>query len=1484
MADVTVDRVQIEVEATAKDVNKVFNSLAQRLSTLKKSMTGFDTSQLTNMTNALNKLSTSIDNLASKAKNTNVAPKVDTSGISKAEEKINSGVQNIRESLAGLQSYANAAMNGDSSALTSFDRRVTSIQSSIDTLKEKLEASKDALSIEVPTEEFTKLDNQITTARDKFDELIAKEKEFSNSGKTNTAEYAPLQTDIAAARDALNALVAKQGEMITNGSAFTSPYKEYKATLEQLQGTLDSLKNKVHSTVSQMNVAPKVNTSTAQTNLSALKTAALSAASAISKISASSVVSGIRNLSSSFTRLGSNIVNLKSKLSSLNGMFNKGFASVLKYAFGIRSTYVLIRRLRQAIKDSFTELQQSGAYYETTKANIDALKSSLSILKYQFGAAFEPIFNTIAPALQTFINYLIAAMNTLSAFIAKLTGKSTYSKAVKATADIAGNAGSAANSAKEMAKQLQGFDELNNLSGESGGGSGGSGGSSGDSSGVTYVSESVENALGSFSNDLINKIKEGDWEGLGNTIRDKLMEMMDNIPWSKIQEKASKFGTGLADFLNGLFETNEDGSNVFTSVGKTAAEALNTAFDFLKSFGEEFDWDSFGDSLGRGITTFFETFEWDEAGEACNTWITGILDAGIALLKSTDWNEIGTSFAEFLNGFDFSEIWSKVTTFCSKLITSIGQVITGFKTNASEKTKLTTAIGGLLGVLAISKSIPLTLTFAAALAGIWIGTKYYEITSGNKVDQSFTEEIGDILEGLFGETKVKINLAGAISFVYDELTGQNNEDETGAVKAIKKALAFAITTMTGMRFVIDIAKIISFKSQNEGKDWETFKSDFWAGVKKAIQTIMINGTPFSIPVNLYKILNFVADKLEGTSLGDAISKVKSKFKEEWDKIWGNTNYSKTGANGMPSAVAETLDSNNTTLESLGKNIWEGIKNGFVKVIDGWWQPVKDMWDNLVSDIKEIFGISSPAKTMEPYGEYIFDGIVKGFKAKFNTFKTAIKTLWTKIKSWLKTYITDKISGVFNGIKTITITVNGIIGSGFETIKDAWEKIKDKKATLTATVKETTTGALNKVKEVWESSKRKAVTIAVSFVKDFGKGINNVVDYVKSFGGTALDVAIKLKENFGSGIKSVADWLKSLKGGTDIEAKVTLKSVFSDGAKSITDWITKQGSTDVNATVELEKSKKWNDAGGTIAEWVTKNGGSAVVTQAIGLTQSSTWNSVGGTVAGWVTKYGGSGVVSQAIGLVKSKKWTDAGGTIAKWVNSNGGSSTVTSSVDLTQSSSWLKYGKTLSAWITGGKSVSVSATVNLVSGWSGTIAQWLIKMFGGAKANDNGTFTVGPFTAQRRGGSFVGSSWHSIPQFAKGGLPNHGTLFAAGEKGAEVVGNIGHRTEVLNRSQLAATMSYSITKGLAQFRNLKFDPQMATNNNIDSVGYNYASYMSDAIIEQNKLMAEQNELLREQNRLIAEKDVSISSKDVFSATRKEATNYFNRTGNSPFLF
>lgn len=84
-----------------------------------------------------------------------------------------------------------------------------------------------------------------------------------------------------------------------------------------------------------------------------------------------------------------------------------------------------------------------------------------------------------------------------------------------------------------------------------------------------------------------------------------------------------------------------------------------------------------------------------------------------------------------------------------------------------------------------------------------------------------------------------------------------------------------------------------------------------------------------------------------------------------------------------------------------------------------------------------------------------------------------------------------------------------------------------------------------------------------------------------------------------------------------------------------------------------------------------------------------------------------------------------------------------------------------------------------------------------ATANTQIKLVVSGGGSRAMGGIFSAGIWHNIPQFANGGMPSHGTVFAAGENGAEIVGNINRRTEVLNRSQIASAIYTAVADAMS---------------------------------------------------------------------------------------
>lgn len=275
---------------------------------------------------------------------------------------------------------------------------------------------------------------------------------------------------------------------------------------------------------------------------------------------------------------------------------------------------------------------------------VKILKNQLQQLGIIFGQTFINAFRPALKAMNSFLSAVISfaqqVFNALGAIFGwkiEITSsgiKDELGDVADTVGDISDGAGGAgdglgkaAKNAKDLKQQLQGFDKLNLLttdknggSGGSGGkgGSGGSGGSGGGGGGASGDDLSVK--VTRQENPIFSNIKSlfSLGEFVGNTIADSL----NSINWDAIRLKARSFGTGLASFLNGFFNTD-----AMSATGRTIAQSLNTALEALYGFGSTFSWTQFGEECAKFVTEIFDTFDWKLAADTIDEWVQGIAEA-----------------------------------------------------------------------------------------------------------------------------------------------------------------------------------------------------------------------------------------------------------------------------------------------------------------------------------------------------------------------------------------------------------------------------------------------------------------------------------------------------------------------------------------------------------------------------------------------------------------------------------------------------------------------------------------------------------------------------------------------------------------------------------------------------------------------------------------------------------------------------------------
>ena len=77
--------------------------------------------------------------------------------------------------------------------------------------------------------------------------------------------------------------------------------------------------------------------------------------------------------------------------------------------------------------------------------------------------------------------------------------------------------------------------------------------------------------------------------------------------------------------------------------------------------------------------------------------------------------------------------------------------------------------------------------------------------------------------------------------------------------------------------------------------------------------------------------------------------------------------------------------------SIGKNIVDGIKNGFVNMWNSFKQTVENVFTGLVDGAKSFLGIASSSKVLAGIGGYMAEGLGQGFDKEFSNVKRGIQS-------------------------------------------------------------------------------------------------------------------------------------------------------------------------------------------------------------------------------------------------------------------------------------------------------------------------------------------------------------------------------------------------------------------------------------------------------------------------------------------------------------
>lgn len=897
-----------------------------------------------------------------------------TASYKKEMEKVQKVTKNVSDSVKSETQKVKQAMKMDD-ATESVKKQVSVFQK----MKQAITKYQVKAGIKVPTQDFQELQSGMKKAEGTLSSLIAKQEKYEAIGvKKNSSAWKSLQYDIQGAKNEIEGYKNEMAEMQSNGTAFTRGYSIPKEIFKGIGKGALGLGN--------------LGLSAAQKGWGGLKKIISGTASALTK-----VTTVIKRTSGAFAALiqkfTSGIPILRrftGATKSASGGLGGGLKNILKYAFGIRSLFALVNKLRSALVDGFKNLAQ---YSGETNNSISMLMSSLTQLKNAFAAAFAPILNVVAPILNSLIQKIISVVNTFGQLTSALTGKGTYITAKKVQQDYAkslnNNASSAKNAQKankDLQRTILGFDQINKMDDNSSSDDSGNNGadtSGGLSPSDMFETKEIPSKIKGLADLIKQAWKEADFTKIGEMVGEKLNAALQSIPWDKIKNTCNKIAKSVATFLNGFLETVD-----WKLVGNTLAQGINTAFGMADTFARNFHWDSLGKAIGNGINGALGGLDWNLIRGTVRNISKGITDTLNSFIQTTNWGLVGRSFGNGIN---------TIIDFFHTAVSNFNWISAG--------TSLATAINNAVNTIDF---VGIGQTFSTGIKGILdFGISVIENvdwwTLGEKVRDGIASVdwngIADRLFELLGAA-----FAGLSAF----FGGLISDAVTGAKKYFQKKIEEC-----GGNIPLGILKGIKDGIIGIG-GWikEHIFTPFIKGFKNAFGihspstvmaeqgTYIISGLLKGLKDNLQSLLSWV-EKLPGwikDKLGNAKEWLKEKGKNALEGLktgWESVKESTVGqtASKIGSYIKTKAGDAKSWIKSKGSDAITGLKTG--------WESVKESgFLRYVGKIKdEVFTkIGNLKEKVTSKGKDIVGGLKGGFNGNWSTFTTILSNLPNKISS------------------------------------------------------------------------------------------------------------------------------------------------------------------------------------------------------------------------------------------------------------------------------------------------------------------------------------------------------------------------------------------------------------------------------------------------------------------------------------------------------
>lgn len=720
--------------------------------------------------------------------------------------------------------------------------------------------------------------------------------------------------------------------------------------------------------------------------------------------------------------------------------------------------------------------------------------------------AFKPFIQALNSVMGAVISFAETVSNALGAIFGweYQTGGGVAQDlelGAGAAEDIEDATGGAAKNAKELNKYIAAWHEVNNMttndgtSGTGGGGGGGAGGTGGSGSGGQWVQS--ESLWEKYTSD-IDSLYE-----LGEYIGKVLTDAMNSIDWDSVYQGARNFGTGLANFLNGLISPD-----LFGAVGRTIAGALNTAIYAALAFGQTFDWADLGLSIATGINEFFKTFDFQSLAATINTWVQGIWKMIKTAFTNLDWKTILSGIENFFSELDVETVALIIGTLT---IRKIGNIIVGAHIlKTLEKlllSKITTVFKNVFAKISIGKF------FTGLFSKTSIATAISKAFSSSTIITTIRATMAETGASL---PKVLMSLIGTpiVTFFTSTLPGAI----TGAISSLAAALGISVTAAGALvagAVVAAIAGIVAIVL-----NWDEIKNFFTVTIPDFFTGTVI---PFfqSIPERIGEIWenlkSYTIEKWNDfiSYMSGIPAKIGSILTDVWD--WFNELPYKIGY-AVGQALAQIVNWGIDIYDYLTVQIPMIISNvvtWFSELPGKIYNAIITFLDNLASWGSQVFS------SFKEWSTKAISNVVAWFsELPVKVYNTIIK-IKEKIVTWgnntvefFRTQVTKIVSKVTDFFRELP---ENMVGIGEDIIRGLWNGISNMVGWIGNKIKDFCSGILDGFRDGLDehSPSKAAFEIGDLFTIGLGNGIvdrfPDIFKSVSQFGDTLSSMDFSLPQ-------------------------------------------------------------------------------------------------------------------------------------------------------------------------------------------------------------------------------------------------------------------------------------------------------------------------------------------------------------------------------------